>query len=272
VSASWPTWDKFIEVGKAYKAKTGKGFVDSLASVTNAVLFQQQGDLFYDKDDNLYDPSVKPSDRKPTDLIAAKSPVVKAAWDTAIKINGAGIAANTATWSPEWSAGFKQGTFAVTMCPAWMLGIVKNNSGPENAGKWDVASVPGGSGNWGGSWLGVPSQSQYPEAAAKLADFLTNANSQVAAFKKSGPLPTNTTALASGDFTSYKNDYFNNAPTAKTFGDAVKNIKPVHLGPRHGSVKEKAFEAALNAVMAGQLSPEAAWAQFLKDVPNQGAY
>jgi len=272
VSASWPTWDKFIEVGLQYRAKTGKGMVDSLTSVTNAVLFQQTGDLFYDKDDNLYDPAVKPADRKPTDLIAAKSPAVKAAWDAAVKIHNAGIAAKTATWTPEWQAGFKQGTFAVTMCPSWMLGIVKGNSGDSNAGKWDVAAVPGGSGNWGGSWLAVPTQSKYPTEAAKLADFLTNATSQVAAFKKSGPLPTNTTALASADFTSYTNPYFNNAPTAKTFGEAVKNIQPLHLGPRHGSVKERALESALNALMAGQLSADAAWTKFLNDVPSQGAF
>jgi len=273
VSASWTTWDQFIAVGQQYKAKTGKGFVDSLASVSNAVLFQQPpGDLFYDKDDNLYDPSVKPADRKPTDLIAAKSPAVKAAWDTAVKIHNAGIEAKTATWTNEWSAGFKQGTFAVTMCPSWMLGIVKGNSGDANAGKWDLAAVPGGSGNWGGSWLGVPAQSKYPAEAAKLADFLTNATSQVAAFKKSGPLPTNTTALASADFTSYTNPYFNNAPTAKVFGDAVKNIQPVHLGPKHGAVKERAFESALNALMAGQLSADAAWEKFLNDVPSQGAF
>jgi len=272
VSASWPTWDKFIEVGLQYKAKTGKGMVDSLTSVTNAVLFQHTGDLFYDKDDNLYNPAVKPADRKPTDLIAANSPAVKAAWDTSVKIHNAGIAAKTATWSPEWSAGFKQGTFAVTMCPSWMLGIVKANSGDANSGKWDVAAVPGGSGNWGGSWLAVPAQSKYQSEAAKLADFLTNATSQVTAFKKSGPLPTNKTALASTDFTGYTNPYFNNAPTAKVFGESVKNIQPVHLGPRHGSVKEKAFEAALNALMAGQLTADEAWAKFLNDVPSQGAF
>jgi cellobiose transport system substrate-binding protein len=272
VSALWPSWDQFIATGQRYKQATGKGMLDSITSATNAVLFQSTGDLFYDKDDNLYVPGTAPADRTPDKLIAANSPAVKAAWDTAVKIHNAGISAKTATWSPEWSAGFKQGTFATTFCPSWMLGIVKNNSGPENSGKWDVAAVPGGSGNWGGSWLAVPAQTKYPEEAAKLADFLTNSTSQVAAFKKSGPLPTNLQALQSSDFTGYTDPYFNNAPTAKTFGESVKNIQPLHLGPRHGSVKEKAFEAALNALQAGTLTADAAWAQFLKDVPAQGAF
>jgi cellobiose transport system substrate-binding protein len=273
VSKLWPTWDEFIATGQKYKQETGKGFVDSVTAVTNAVLFQTEGSpLFYDNENNLYNPAVAAADRKPTDLIAANSPAVKAAWDTAIKIHEAGISAKTQTWSPEWSAGFKQGTFAVTMAPSWMLGIIEGNSGEENAGKWDLAAVPGGSGNWGGSWLAVPTQTKYPEEAAKLADFLTNAQSQVAAFKLKGPLPTNLQALQSPDFTGYTNAYFNNAPTGKIFGDSVANIKPVHLGPKHASVKERAFEGALNALQAGQLNKDQAWEQFLKDVPAQGSF
>jgi cellobiose transport system substrate-binding protein len=184
----------------------------------------------------------------------------------------ANITAKTATWSPEWNAGFKNGTFAATFCPSWMTGIVQTNSGTDNKGKWDVAAVPGGSGNWGGSWLSVPTQSKHPKEAAELAAFLTNAKSQVAAFQKSGPLPTNLQALQDPAFQSYTNVYFNNAPTGKIFGGSVANIKPLVLGPKHQAVKEKALEPALQAYEQGKLTASAAWAQFLKDVPLQGAY
>jgi len=271
VSELWPTWDALIEVGKTYRQKTGKGLVDSAASVSNAVMFQGQPGqpIFYDNEDNLYTPG---AEQKPENLIAAKSPVVKAAWDTAVKMIEANILAKTPTWSPEWSAGFKNGAFAVTACPGWMLGIVEGNSGKENAGKWDLAAVPGGGGNWGGSWLAVPTQSKYQVEAAKLADFLTNAQSQVKAFKAKGPIPTNKVALASPEFTGYTNPYFNNAPTAKIFGDTISKIQPIHLGPRHGTVKERAFEGALNALMTGQVDKNKAWEQFLADVPTQGSY
>jgi cellobiose transport system substrate-binding protein len=101
---------------------------------------------------------------------------------------------------------------------------------------------------------------------------MTNAKSQVEAFKKSGPLPTNLTALKDPAFIGYTNAYFNNAPTAKIFGDSVANIKPLHLGPKHGAVKEQAFEAALNALQAGKKTAQEAWDQFLTDVPSKGAY
>jgi cellobiose transport system substrate-binding protein len=258
VSALWPTWDKFIETGKKYKQASGKGFLDSVTASANAVMFQQNGgDIFYDGDDNL---------------IADKSPAVKAAWDQAVAIADAGITSKTQTWSPEWNAGFKQGTFAVTFAPSWMLGIIESNSGPENKGKWNIAAVPGGAGNWGGSWLAVPAQSKHQAEAAKLAEFLTNSTSQVAEFKKSGPLPTNLKALQDPAFTSYTNPYFSDAPTGKIFGESVTKIQPTHLGPKHQAVKENAFEPALRAYEAGQLSQDKAWAKFLEDAAVQGKF
>ncbi|GAA1868018.1 sugar ABC transporter substrate-binding protein [Asanoa iriomotensis] len=257
VTALWPDWDAFIETGKKYRAATGKGMLDSVTTAASAVTMQVGGDIFYDKDDNI---------------VADKSAAVKQAWDTSLKMVDANITAKTATWSPEWSAGFKQGTFAATFCPSWMLGIVQDNSGPENKGKWDVAGVPGKSGNWGGSWLAVPERGKHKTEAAKLAEYLTSATSQVAAFKLKGPLPTNLEALKNPEFQSYTNEYFSGAPTGKIFGGSVEGIQPVHLGPKHQAVKEQAMEPALRAYENGEAKAAAAWDQFIKDAATQGAF
>ena len=267
VSALWPTWDKFIETAQKYRTATNKGMLDSVTTAASAVIFQVGGENFYSADNQLYN-----GDAKPENLIAAKSPAVKQAWDTAVKLINANATAKTPTWSTEWNNGFKSGTFAATFCPSWMTGIVQNNSGAENKGKWDVAAVPGGGGNWGGSWLAVPTQSKWPTQAADLAKFLTSAEGQVAAFVAKGPLPTNLTALQNPQFQNYQNAYFNNAPTGKIFGGSVAGIKPLILGPKHAAVKEKALEPALQALEQGKISEPDAWAQFLKDVPIQGAY
>jgi cellobiose transport system substrate-binding protein len=190
VTALWPDWDAFIATGQKYRQATGKGMLDSVTTASSAIMFQVGGDLFYDAENNI---------------VADKSPAVKQAWDTSLKMVDANITAKTATWSPEWSAGFKQGTFAATFCPSWMLGIVEGNSGAGNKGKWDVAGVPGGAGNWGGSWLAVPERGKFKTEAAKLAEYLTTAQSQVAAFKLKGPLPTNLEALKNPDFQAYTN-------------------------------------------------------------------
>lgn len=269
VGALWKTWDDFITVGQQYRTATGKALIDSVTTAASAIMVQVGGNTFYDNEDNLY---VAGSDQsKQENLVAAQSPAVKQAWDTSLKMVDANITAKVRTWSAEWNAGFKNGTFAATFCPSWMTGIVQGNSGDENAGKWDVAAMPGGAGNWGGSWLAVPAQTQYPEEAAKLAEFLTNASSQVEAFKLKGPLPTNITALENPEFTGFTNAYFNNAPTGKIFGESVKNIQPVHLGPKHNPIKERALEPALQSYEGGQANAATAWKQFLDNVPAQGA-
>jgi cellobiose transport system substrate-binding protein len=138
VSALWPTWDQFISTAVKYRTATGKGMLDSVTTAASAVIFQVGGDSFYNADNQLYN-----GDAKPENLVAAKSPAVKSAWDTAVKLVNANATAKTATWSTEWSAGFKNGTFAATFCPSWMTGIVESNSGAENKGKWDVARGTG---------------------------------------------------------------------------------------------------------------------------------
>ncbi|MET7749397.1 extracellular solute-binding protein [Micromonospora sp. NPDC005367] len=257
VAALWRDWTGFIETGEKYREATGKGMLDSVTTAASAVMYQKGGDLFYDDGDNI---------------VAETSPSVKAAWDTAIAMADAKISAAAATWSPEWSSGFKTGTFAATLCPSWMLGVVAENSGPKNAGKWDVAPVPGGAGNWGGSWLGVPTQSRYPKEAAKLAEYLTSADSQIAAFKLKGPLPTNLDALQNADFTGYTNKYFNNAPTGKIFGESVRRIQPLHLGPKHQAVKENALEPALRAYESGEATKQQAWKQFVNEARMEGSF
>ncbi|GAA1775427.1 extracellular solute-binding protein [Luedemannella helvata] len=252
VSKLWPTWDKFIEVGKDYKAKTGKALIDSVTTEFSAIMTQLGEPLFYDRQNNV---------------VAGTSQSVKGAWDKAVQMIE--ISSKTATWSDDWSAGFKKDTFAVVACPSWMLGIIETNSGPDNKGKWDVAAVPGGGGNWGGSWLSVPTQSKNPKEAAELAAFLTNADSQVAAFKAKGPLPSNLKALDNPDFQAYKNPYFSDAPVGAIFGAGAKTLQPVYLGPKHAAIKERAFEPALQSIEQGKVAPDKAWTTALAEAEKQ---
>ncbi len=268
VSALWPTWEEFIAVGEDYRANSGgKALLDSVTTAMSARIVQTGGEIFYTDDYQLYEGGTETEN-----LVAANSQAVADAWDLMKAMVEGETTAKVATWSPEWSEGFKTGTFAATLCPSWMTGIVEGNSGPENSGKWDIAAVPGGGGNWGGSWLAVPTTTQYPEWAAKLARFLTDAHGQVEAFKEAGPLPTNLEALENPDFQAFTNAYFSGAPTGAIFGETVKAIQPVVYGPRHADVRERAMEPAARLYEQGRLSYEEAWAQFLNDVPAQGTF
>jgi cellobiose transport system substrate-binding protein len=250
VGKLWPTWDDYIATGKRFKgANTGAGFYDSSGGLYQNILMQQ-GDHTY------YDTSTK--------LVIDSNPGVKKAWDQTIEMVRAGLSANIEQWSPQWNAGFKNGTFATIPCPSWMLGTIEKQSGPENKGKWDVARVPGDGAVRGGSFLAVPTQSTHQKEAAELAKFLTSAKGQTAAFKAKNNFPSSPQAIDDPAVQGFANAYFNDAPVGKIFGDSVKALKPVYLGPANLAINDRVTNA-LTAVEQGKLSPDEAWAKAVDD-------
>jgi cellobiose transport system substrate-binding protein len=240
-----PTWDAYKQVGEQFKAKdVGAAWNDSATGVVQPLAMQSSDKIFFDEDNSF---------------IGDTNPSVKQTWDYAMGLIDAGLTAKLTTWSEDWSAGFKKGSFATMPCPAWMTGIIKTNAGDGAKGLWDVATVPGGSGNWGGSYLAVPEQSRHPKEAYELAKFLTSKEGQLAAYKAVGAMPSSPQGLDDPAFKDSSNDYFNNAPTGQIFGESARNLKPVFLGAKHQDIWENVFMPQMQAVEQGKSSPEKAW-------------
>ena len=254
VGKLWPTWDDYVTVGEQFKAKnTGAKWFDAASNTYNTILVQTAGK----------DPGYTYFD-KSNALVIDSNPVIKQAYDRMLGMIGDGLSAGYKSFSDQWNAGFKQGTFATIACPAWMLGYIQGQAGTANKGKWDVTTAPGGGGNWGGSWLAVPTQSKHPKEAAELVRFLTSPTGQVAAFKAVNNLPSSPAALDDPALQSFTNPYFNNAPVGQIFGTGAKQLQPVYFGPKNQVVRD-AVEATLLAVQQGQLKPADAWAKAVKD-------
>jgi len=258
VSALWPTWNDFIETGKKFQAGTkGKTkFIDSATNDYNSILMQEAGKspgyTYFDKDNKLtFD----------------TNPAVKTAWDTTNQILSAGLSANLKSFTNEWTAGFKNNAFATIACPAWMTANIKGNAGPAGDGKWDIATIPGGSGSWGGSFLAVPTQSRHQKAAVELAKFLSSPEGQLSAFTTAGNLPSSPQDFEDPALAGFKNPYFSNAPVAKIFVEGAKSLKPVYLGAKNQAVRD-AIENDLRAVEQGQRSSDEAWQQAITDAKN----
>ena len=135
-----------------------------------------------------------------------------------------------------------------------MTGVIEGNAGEAAKGKWDIATVPGDGGNWGGSFLAVPKQSKHQEEAVELAKFLTSPEAQIEAFKAVGNLPSSPQALDDPAVTGQKNEYFSNAPTGEIFGAGAKELKPIYLGPKNQAVRD-AVENALRSVEQSSARP-----------------
>lgn len=210
----------------------------------------QQGDhTYYDTDNKL---------------VIDSNPGVKAAWDQTVEMIDAGLSGNIMPWSPQWNAGFKKGTFATIPCPSWMLGTIEKQSGPENAGKWDVAKVPGNGAVRGGSFLAVPKQSGHQKEAAELVKFLTSAKGQTTAFKSKNNFPSALKAIDDPAVKGFTNKYFNDAPVGKIFGESVKGLEPVYLGPKNTPIGDRVGNA-LAAIEQGKLAPDEAWDRAVDD-------
>jgi cellobiose transport system substrate-binding protein len=250
VGALWTSWADYLATGKRFKdANTGAHFFDSSGSLYQNILMQQGDHTYYDTANRL---------------VIDSNPGVRVAWDTTIGMIEAGLSANIEQWSPQWNAGFKNGAFATIPCPSWMLGTIEKQSGPENAGKWDVARVPGKGAVRGGSFLAVPTQSEHQKDAAELVKFLTSAKGQIAAFTSKNNFPSSPQAIDDPAVQSFTNAYFNNAPVGKTFGESVKALRPVYLGPDNIAIGDRVGNA-LTAVEQGKLKPDEAWVKAVDD-------
>ncbi|GAA1686967.1 ABC transporter substrate-binding protein [Kribbella yunnanensis] len=250
VGALWPTWDQYLATGKKFGgANTGASFFDTSGAIYQNILMQQGDTTYFDRSNKL---------------IVDTNPGVRKAWDQTVQMVDAGLSGKLQMWSPAWNAGFKKGTFATIPCPAWMLGIIQDQAGPENAGKWDVARVPGEGAVRGGSFLAVPAQSKHQKEAAELAKFLTSPEGQTAAFKAKNNFPSAPKAIDDPAVAGAKSEYFNNAPVGKIFGQSAKELKPVYLGPENQQVGD-AIGDALTAIEQGKLKPEEAWTKALAD-------
>lgn len=250
VGKLWPTWDQFLSTGRQFQSKvSGTKWLDGPTAVLRATVLQNAGSgpgySFFDKDNKL---------------VFDTNPAVKQAFDTSLKFEQNKMTADMSIFTPPWQTALKRDTFATVPCPSWMLGGIKQFSGDFGKGKWDVATTPGGSGYWGGSWLAVPKQSKHQKAAAELAEYLTGAQSQVGAFKDKDTFPSNVKAEQDPAVSGAANDYFSGAPTGKIFGGLVSSVKPVYLGPKNEDVRQ-AVENVLIAVGQGKVKPEEAWAK-----------
>jgi cellobiose transport system substrate-binding protein len=249
VSALWPTWDQYIEVGKALVTKLpDTKFYDASGNMFRAQVGQVPIGV-YDSNDNI---------------VVGTNPDIKKAWDTTTRAIQANLSAKITAWTPEWNTGFAQGTFATIVCPAWMTAYIESQA-KDASGLWDVAKVPGGSGNMGGSHLVLPKQGDHPKEAADLVTFLLNPENQIKVFKAKGNFPSLPKLYTDPAVTSFSKPFFNNAPLGKIFSDAALALEPQYEGPRAGDVMN-AIGQGLGRIEQGQQSPDDAWRQVLSDV------
>jgi len=249
VSTAWSTWQGFIDFGKQYVAKTHKPFLDSAASIFNAAV--TQGTEGYDNASGK--PDVKGSDG------------VTTAWALATSAAQAKITAGLSQFSTPWNQAFANGAFAAISCPSWMLGYITSEAGQAVSGDWDVANLPGGAANWGGSWLGVPKAGKNQAAAEALAEWLTAPAQQITMWTSQQHFPSSSTAAKDPAVASATSDYFNKAPIGQIFGDSASKLKQQPIGPYDTQI-QSAIDTSLSNVETKGAAPAKAFSDALANI------
>jgi cellobiose transport system substrate-binding protein len=244
------TWDSYFAAGKQFAAKSKVPWFDSLGATWQGMINQVQST--YESPDGT--------------VIATTNPKVKETYDKVVKAGiDDGLSAKLQQWSDDWAASFQKDGFATMLCPGWMVGVIEGNA--KGVKGWDVANTfPGGGGNWGGSYLTVPTQSQHPQEARALAAWLTAPEQQIKAFKKVGAFPSQQAALSSPDLASVKVAFFNDAPTGQIFADRAKAVTVApYKGTKYFPIND-AMQQALTRIEDGSATPAASWDKFVADV------
>ncbi|WP_406002982.1 extracellular solute-binding protein [Streptomyces sp. NBC_00829] len=252
VARLWPDWNGYFEAGARYTARApaGTAWFDAGSNVFNARIGQLP--LAY------YDASNR--------LIVDSNPAVREVWDQVTAAVEDGQSAELAPFTNDWNIAFQKSRFATITCPSWMTAFIQDQA-KSSAGKWDVTTVPGDSGNWGGSFLTVPKQGKHIDEAVDLARWLTAPEQESTIFKKSGNLPSRPALYKEPAIKNLRKPFFNDAPVGKIFTSSALKLKPQPQGPKTGEIMV-AFVNGMARVEQGSESPQAAWNTVMADIEH----
>lgn len=245
------TWEDFFTVGTQYHDATGKAWFDHSGFVWNSMVNQlPEGYYTADGELNVEDNAdLKERFELLGSAVADGQSAAQAAWD--------------------WNGGksFVDGTFATFVCPGWMLGVVQGNTeagGGDASTGWDFADVfPGGAANWGGAFLSVAETSEHKEAAAALADWLTQPEQQVAQFEAAGTFPSTADAQDELAANPTPNEFFNGAPVGEILAARAQGVVAQFKGPDDSVIQENVFGPPLQKLDRGEVDTQQAWDEAL---------
>ncbi|MEV4776983.1 ABC transporter substrate-binding protein [Microbacterium sp. LWH12-1.2] len=242
-------WAKYFEVGQKYTDATGKAFFDSAGGTYQGMINQIEA---------AYE------DPKSGDIVATENGEVKDIYDQLLAASKS-QSAHLGQWSDDWFAGVSNGAFATMLCPGWMLGVIEGNA--KDVTTWDIADVfPNGGGNWGGSYLTVPSTGKNVAAAQELADWLTAPEQQVKAFANAGTFPSQNDALTDSTLLDSTNEYFGGAPVGQILSERAKAVTVAPFKGEFYFQINDAMQKALTRVEDGTQDATTSWDQWVSEV------
>ena len=251
-------WDKFIQIAKDVKAKTGHDMIswDSTGDGIIRIMMQSAGKWYFTPDGKL-------------DIL--DNAPLKSALQTYAKLMQADVVKTVSGWT-DYTGAFTSGQTVGTIDGVWMTGTVKSQ--PDQSGKWGVAPIP--------KLAGVDGATNYSSEGGSSWYVLTSAPAKDAAidFLKTiwagdkdfyQKILTGQGAFSSwmpavdGDAYKSSDAFFGNQPVWKNFSDWQGHIPGIQYGTFTAEV-DQAVLAQLPAIAKGGSVDDA-----LKAINDQAA-
>lgn len=231
------SWDSFLAYGRTLRDEYGVYLVSNADGVARSIIYGtvEEGNGIY---------------TGPNNEILIENDRFKFAFNLAKTIRDDGLDANTGMWNDSWYNGFKEGTFAMELQGAWMLGHMKNWVAPDTAGKWGASNLPNGIyGTWGGSFAAIPSQSKNPEEAWKVIEYMISPAAQLGGFDEIAAFPANKTVFGD-DMFNEEIDFLRGQKARQLFAEVANNVIPVVPGKYDNIAETLVVNTALQEVLA----------------------
>ncbi len=247
-------WDSYLDYGRALK-EDGILLIGNANAVATAYWnfnVEPGNGLYFDSEG---EPLVT-SDR------------FKRAFELAKTVRDEGMDGNISEWTEEWYAGFREGRFATQMSGAWLLGHLQNWMAPETSGNWGVSNLPDNTyGTWGGSFLAIPRQSEQPEAAWDLIEYMISEDIQLAGFQNIAAFPAHTATYDNPMFNE-PIDFLRGQRARVLFADIAENVTPVE--PHEGDqIAESLIGTALEQVLNDGMDIDTALANAERQIKRR---
>lgn len=215
------TWDRFIEIGKTVKEKTGKGLIalDPNDLGVLRMMLQSSGEWYFDE-------SGKPN--------FVNNETVKEAFTVLKEMFESGIV----NLAPGWNAGLKEingGTVAAAVTGVWYTASITQEA--SQSGLWAVAPMPKlndgksvNATNYGGSSWYVLSGSENKDAAVDfLSTMYTDTDFYQAILENNGAVASYIPSMEGEAYTK-EQEFFGGQPIYEDFAKWMQEVPAVNYG------------------------------------------
>tara|TARA_B110000881_G_C18533319_1_gene494325 strand:- start:72 stop:1301 length:1230 start_codon:yes stop_codon:yes gene_type:complete len=246
------SWDSWLAYGRELRDEYGVYLVSNADSVARSIIYGtvEAGNGIY---------------TGPNNEILIENERFQFAFNMAKTLREEGLDENTGLWNDDWYNGFREGTFAMELQGAWLLGSMSTWIAADTEGSWGASNLPAGIyGTWGGTFAAIPAQTKDVEAAWDVIEYMISPKAQLAAFDEWTMFPANKTVYANELFEA-ENDFLRGQNANALFAEIARNVIPV----QPGAYDNTAETLVINTALAEVLSDGRDVKEALKDAAQQ---